>query len=204
MNAESLHTAGLPAIGAALGGGFFAGRFQIDGTYFALIMSPISGDIEGAWGEYGKKLDGCRSFIDGKQNTVDLAEAGSDLARSIMQLDIGGHTDWFLPARDQLEIMYRNLKPGTRENYCSYLDGYNANSVPPTDIYEDEAPTQTTAAEFQANAEHALHERWYWSSTQYSANHAFYQDFTNGTQNRYGKNYKLRARAVRQIQLVIE
>ena len=199
MNASQL-----PTIGTALAGGFYAGRFQVDGKHFALIVSPAAGDIEGAWGEYGKKLDGCRSMIDGKQNTIDLAESGSELARTIMQLDINGLNDWFLPARDQLELLYRNLKPTDASNWCSYLDGYNANSVPPGDVYDNEPPAQTAAADFHAGAEHALQPRWYWSSTQYSAHLAFCQGFDDGDQDTDGKISKLRARAVRQIQLVIE
>jgi hypothetical protein len=197
----SMKTSELPAIGAALAGGFFAGRFQIDGAPYALICSPAEGDIEGKWGEYGKKLDGCRSFVDGRKNTVDLAEAGSELARHVLQLDIAGFTDWFIPARDQLELLYRHLKPTEDDNWCSYLDGYNAHSVPPGDIYEDETPAQTSAAEFKAGGTHALQPTWYWSSTQYSAGHACYQSFESGDQGSDAKNVKLRARAVRMIQL---
>jgi hypothetical protein len=196
-----MKTSGLPAIGAALAGGFFAGRFQIDGAPFALICSPADGDIEGKWGEYGKKLDGCRSFIDGRKNTVDLAEAGSELARLVLQLDIAGFTDWFIPARDQLELLYRHLKPTDDDNWCSYLDGYNAHSVPPGDIYEDGNPAQTSAAEFKAGAAHALQPAWYWSSTQCSAHGAYFQSFEDGDQHTSVKDTKLRARAVRMIQL---
>ena len=196
MNASQL-----PAIGTSLAGGFYAGRFQIAGKHFALIVSPAAGDIEGAWGEYGKKLDGCCSMIDGKQNTIDLAESGSELARTIMLLDINGFNDWFLPARDQLELLYRNLKPTDSDNWCSYLDGYNANSVPPGDVYDNEPPAQTAAADFQAGAEHAVRPEWYWSSTQFSARFAFCQTFDDGYQGTSDKYVKLRARAVRMIQL---
>jgi hypothetical protein len=44
---------------------------------------------------------------------------------------------------------------------------------------------------------------WYWSSTQYSAYFAFYQDFDVGFQSSYYKYGALRARAVRRL-LVIE
>lgn len=199
-----MKTSELPAIGAALAGGFFAGRFQIAGTHFALVVSPAASEIVGAWGEFGTKIAGRLDFIDGRQNTVELAEAGSDLARAIMQLDINGFSDWFLPARDQLELLYRNFKPTDTKNYCGYLDGYNANSVPPGSMYEQNPPIKTAAADFQADGPQALQPKWYWSSTQYSAYYAFYQDFDGGTQYLYDKGLKLRARAVRQIQLVIE
>ena len=199
-----MKVAELPQIGTPLAGGFYAGRFQNAAAHFALIVSPAAGDIEGTWGEPGKMLDGCRNFVDGKQNTIDLAEAGSELARLLMQLDINGFTDWFLPARDQLELLYRNLKPTTEETWGSYMDGHNTHSVPPGDLYTNGKPVQTDIVAFQEDGDHALHDTWYWTSTQYSAHNAFCQDFGDGYQYGLGKSNELRARAVRQIQLVIE
>jgi hypothetical protein len=40
---------------------------------------------------------------------------------------------------------------------------------------------------------------WYWSSTQYSADTAWCQDFNNGLQDWSSKNYEGRARAVRRV-----
>jgi len=51
------------------------------------------------------------------------------------------------------------------------------------------------------NVPELLDKEWYWSSTQYSALSAFYQDFGGGYQGNGGKSYKLRARAVRSIQV---
>ncbi|WP_454674868.1 hypothetical protein [Achromobacter pestifer] len=40
---------------------------------------------------------------------------------------------------------------------------------------------------------------WYWSSTQYSAGYAWIQNFVDGSQTIYGKDYSCRARAVRRL-----
>jgi hypothetical protein len=34
-------------------------------------------------------------------------------------LSIGGYSDWYFPARDELELIYRNLKPVTDNNYTT-------------------------------------------------------------------------------------
>ena len=44
-------------------------------------------------------------------------------------------------------------------------------------------------------------DEWYWSSSQYSRNHAWCQDFENGNSNNNDKDNELRARPVRTIQL---
>jgi hypothetical protein len=41
---------------------------------------------------------------------------------------IGGFTDWYLPARYELDIAYFNLKPSTQANDTSW--GSNVYSVP--------------------------------------------------------------------------
>ncbi|RIZ48183.1 DUF1566 domain-containing protein [Pseudomonas aeruginosa] len=51
----------------------------------------------------------------------------------------------------------------------------------------------------QAGELSSFPDRWYWSSTQYSAHHAFSTDFYDGYTNGYGKHHALRVRPVRKI-----
>jgi len=51
------------------------------------------------------------------------------------------------------------------------------------------------------NVPELFQKEWYWSSTQSSASLAFSQGFTTGYQSLSGKDLKLRARAVRSIQV---
>jgi hypothetical protein len=193
----------IPAIGTALAGGFYAGLYQFNGDKFALIVAPkAQGQTEDIhWGDDDKKI-AANSPIDGHANTQALISAGFPLGQWALGLDINGYKDWYVPARDELEICYRNLKPTAQENYCSYRDGENNHSIPPMWLYEDETPTQTPATIFQDEQPEAFDPRWYWSSTQYSANDAFVQDFIDGGQYSGHKDNRRRARAVRRLLVI--
>ena len=193
----------LPALLTAMAGGYFAGALMHKRQPHALIIAPkIGGEfVDVPWHQDGADVPGACSYIDGRANTEALAEAGSELARNILALEIGGFTDWSLPARDQLELMYRHAKPGTWENACTFRDGDNPSSVPVGYPYTPDSPAQTDNAAFQAGAKEALSETWYWASTQYSSGCAWGQYFVNGSQGLSGKECEARARAVRMIPL---
>nr|WP_294864387.1 DUF1566 domain-containing protein [uncultured Pseudogulbenkiania sp.] len=187
-------------IGTAFEGGFYAGRFRIGTQEYALIVAPkAEGEATGKWGEYGADIEGARSCFDGLANTQAMAAAGSDLAKWALGLNIGGYTDWHLPSCDELEILYRNLKPTTEENICSFRDGDNASSVPPGYPYIEQSPAQTSVEAFQQGQPEAFEACWHWSSTQYSPTYAWSQYFNDGYQGNYHKDSELRARAVRKI-----
>lgn len=200
MNAITRNT--LPAIGAQLEGGYFAGLFTLNGDTYGLIVSPrAQGELEEAtWGEYGKDLPGARHFNDGLANTQAMAEAGADLARWMLALDINGFADWYLPSRDELELLYRHFKPTTETNWV-YRPGENPSSIPMGYPYTAELPAQTQLADFQADAAEAFSPEWYWSSTQYSPDTAWGQDFGAGYQGLGHKDGELRARAVRRFKV---
>jgi hypothetical protein len=134
-------------------------------------------------------------------NTDAMVAAGSNLAKWARDLRIDGHDDWYLPSQDELEIIYRNLKPTTQENYLYSRSGINASAAPATHPYTASSPTQTTASAFQEGGEEAFAPEWYWSSTQHAAgsDYAWQQDFDNGYQVVTHKDDEVRARAVRRL-----
>ena len=192
-----------PILGTAMGGGYYAGRILIDGQAYALIVAPKADgereDVE--WIESGKDVPDAKSYHDGLANTRAMAVAGSQLAQWAIDLRVAGADDWYLPSQDELEIIYRNLKPGTRPNYCYARSGINLAAVTPTRPYTPEYPAQTCAEAFQAGAAEAFELDWYWSSTQHAADSDFAwdQDFDDGGQTRNNKSAELRARAVRRL-----
>jgi len=194
----------LPAIGSPLEGGFYAGLIRNNNETYALIVAPKNaGEHEPAeWGEYGKKIDGAGSVFNGRANTIAMAEAGYAIAQWALTLKINGFDDWYLPARDELEVIYRNLKPTTEENY-TWRSGENVSAVPPTYAYTEQLPPQTSVEAFQHGNTDAFEDEWYWTSSQGSAHTAWCQYFADGSQLNGDKTNELRARAVRRL-LVIQ
>lgn len=200
--AKALPVITLPEIGQAYGGGFFSGVTVQDGKPYMLITAGREHELEGEWGNYGTKIEGADSFTDGRANTEAMAAAGSELAQQVLALSVGGHKDWAIPARDQQELQYRNLKPTDRENYCWSRDGDNPNSLPIGLLYTPESPTKTTAGAFREGGSEAFQSAWYWSSSQRSADYAFGMDFDAGYQYDLVKYNELRVRPVRSILII--
>lgn len=192
-----------PILGTAMDGGFYASRIRIDGKIYALIVAP---KFEGEhaptiWIPNYKEVTEARSYNDGLANTNAMAEAGSELAKWARDLRIGGHDDWYLPSLDELEIVYRNLKPTADKNSCYSRSGINLNAVEPTPPYTTDAPAQTQAEAFQDGGAEAFDANVYWSSTQHvsDAAYAWGQTFYYGLQDYGGTDSRGRARAVRRL-----
>jgi len=193
----------LPLLGTSMGGGFYAGRIRIEDQVYALIVAPK------AEGEHAattciarnKSVPEALSYCDGLANTMAMADAGSKLAKWALDLRIGGNDDWYLPAQDELEFIYRNLKPSDNQNYCRARSGINLSAIDPTLPHTLEVPAQTLAEAFQKGAEQAFDLDWYWTSTQHASNSgsAWSQNFLRGNQDYYHKLSELRARAVRRL-----
>jgi len=190
------------AIGAAFEGGFYAGKILIAGVPYALIVAPkADGETELPWNESDDYVEGALSFNDGAANTAAMVAAGSGLAKWAAGLNIGGHSDWHIPSQDELEIIYRNLKPTTETNTLYARSGINVSAIPPTQPYTRTEPAQTIAEAFQSGGDQAFDDTWYWSSTQHatSSDYAWVQNFFHGGQSYDGKSYSGRARAVRRL-----
>ena len=201
--AQALPVVTIPAIGQAFGGGFVTGVTVENGRRYLNITASADHELKGTWGARGVLIEGAGSFTDSRSNTESMAAAGSELAQKVLALEIGGFTDWAIPARDVQELQYRHLKPTTEENYCWGRDGDNPNSLPIGQLYTAESPTQTAFPAFQDDGEEAFSASWYWSSTQRSAYDAFLVGFGVGNQNDLGKYHELRVRPVRR-ELIID
>lgn len=187
------------AIGEAYGGGFFSGitRDPETGKRYLNINAGAAHELVGEWGKYGEKVEGADSFTDSRGNTEAMAAAGSELAQKVLVLDIGGFTDWAIPARDVQELQYRHFKPTTETNWQYGRSGDNPNSEPIGLLHTEDSPSQTSIEAFREGGTEAFRDTWYWSSSQRSAFDAFYMDFDDGSQYSYGKLDVLRVRPVR-------
>lgn len=185
-------------IGEAIEGGTFAGVIRMGDQKFGIVVAAKAvGEKSAAWHTASTDILGARSFFDGMANTEAMAEAGSELAQWARGLVIEGFDDWHIPARDELELLYRNLKPTSRANYP--YRGDNPSSVPPGYCYAEQTPAQTTVAAFRAGGADAFDEEWYWASTQFSRDVAWLQGFYYGGQYGNGKSWEARCRVVRRF-----
>ncbi|WP_421885205.1 DUF1566 domain-containing protein [Methylibium sp.] len=187
-------------IGDAVEGGFFAGVVRIGAQLFGMVAAPkAEGETAGAWTtKSGKDLPGTGSYFDGLANTNALAEAGSPIGQWARSLSIAGHTDWYVPSRDELELLYRAFKPTGETNY-TWRSGDNPSSVPVGYPYTEAEPARTALGAFGEGGTEAFADEWYWSSTQYSPHDAWLQGFDDGGQVTNDKAYEARARAVRRF-----
>lgn len=191
-------------IGQAYGGGFYAGKINVSGTQYYLIVAPkATGEASGKiWGTYGTTT-GITSVINGPTNSASLAALSADYqaANFCEGLTIGGFSDWYLPSKNELEVLYYFLKPTTDANNTS--SGSNANAVSPEPIstnYTSGNPVQTSAGiGFRTGETDAFASGFYWSSTEVSSTNAWNQTFYDGNQYSGTKNGGVRVRAVRRI-----
>ena len=197
------------APGEAVEGGYFAGRIAIGGSVYAVIVSPkSSGEASRAWSTSFVSVPGALSLSDGLSNTGAMIAAGAPAhpaAAFCGGLSINGFNDWYLPAKNELEIIYRYLKPTTDANNTG--SGTNTSSVPTTGNYTTNNPAQTVSAIFREGGIEALAGD-YFSSTEYNANAAWKQlmipgeVYAAGTQTVLGGN-KTTASPVRAIRRVL-
>ena len=204
---------GPTTIGQAYGGGYYAGQIAVGGggvaTHYLIVAPKATGQSSGkSWGVYGVTT-GITSVINGPTNSASLAALGANYQAAVFceGLTIGGYSDWYMPAKNELEVLYYFLKPTTDANATS--SGSNANAVSPEPIstnYTSGSPAQTSAGiGFRAGETNALASNtfdYYWSSTENSADYAYKQTIGSagpGAQAIQGKLSSSYVRAVRRI-----
>lgn len=192
-------------IGQAYAGGFYAGQIGVSSvaTHY-LVVGPVS-SAQNASKKYKNAATagaGADSVIDGPQNTVDMVADGNSTvypaAHFCNDLVIGGFSDWYMPAKNELEVCYYNLKPTTQANNTA--SATNANAVPArASNYTSGTPAQTTSAAFKDTGAEDFTDDNYWSSTEISASTAANQYFSSGFQFNNYKGYTRFVRAVRRV-----
>ena len=197
-----------PAIGAAFGGGFYAGQIGVSSvaTHYLVVGPLASAQTVIFWKIPNTAATGADSVIDGPQNTADMVADGSGTyaaAYFCNNLVVGGFSDWYMPAKNELEVCYYNLKPRTESNVTS--SGINANAVPArASNYTAGTPAQTSVAAFQLGGAQEFSSAStpanYWSSTDGSSTAAYTQFFSNGGQyNFFSRSSSYSVRAVRRV-----
>jgi len=225
MNQRSFGPPPPGAIGSAYEGGFYAGDISTTANGVAthrLVVAPkSSGQFVGFWKTSRTLTTGTTSVIDGPANTAAMIAAGAaahPCANFCNNLTVGSFTDWYMPAINELEISYFNLKPTTELNdtytpSSALRSQANTNAVPSrSSQYTSGNPAQTLSTAFQdgntetysGTAPDAAAADRYWSSTQTTtakyAMQIFFFGFVPGRQTLQGdKQNNYRVRAIRRV-----
>ena len=150
--------------------------FYLDGNGGGLIAAASDQSAGAEWGCFGTLISGAdgTTIGAGNQNTIDIeagcAEAGT-AADICANLTIGGYSDWFLPSRDALNLMWTNLADS---------DG-DGNNTGPSD-------TNNLGGFAYTN---------YWSCTEGDSYVAWTQSFSDGSQANGSKASPVYVRAIR-------
>ena len=205
--------------------------WSIMSRYRIIVAPKSSGENAGiAYKNAGTAAPtACGTLSEGRKATLAMVAAGTSTvypaAHYCNNLTIGGKTDWYLPARDELELSWRNLKPtaddncvdadrpvGAMPNYKnlgSYGDteathGLNKNSAPAGAAYTSGTPAQVAAGKNFRGGESeafAYGSFYYWSASEYSTTDAWaqgwYSSGYSGYQLNDAKTTGRRVRAVR-------
>ncbi len=120
---------------------------------------------------------GYTSGTDGDINTAGIITLDSDsgtagtqphqAAQACADLNVHGHTDWYLPARDELDVVYENLQDGipNDDNADPIISGFATD--------------------------------YYWSSSEYNGGNAYRERFSDGSQGNSYKYYTYAVRCAR-------
>jgi hypothetical protein len=96
-------------IGEQLDGGIvFKSEIGADGVQHGLMVCLTDLSAGAGWGKTSVAT-GATSKTDGKSNTAKIIEAGGtdkEAAGIAKKCEAGGHKDWYLPAQDEMQLLY--------------------------------------------------------------------------------------------------
>jgi len=118
------------------GGIIFYDKGNTNGGWRYLEAAPVNTEFRAQWGAYEKNVSGTSTEIgSGKRNTqiiIDfLKTAGENgkAAQLCANLNFGGYNDWFLPSKDELDLIYRNLISRNMGNFRTTTDRTNETHI---------------------------------------------------------------------------
>lgn len=214
-------------VSTASGSGNVASDWSIMAKYRLILAPKASGETTLSISN-GTIPAACWTLIDGYSSTRAMVSSGDSTQYPAPYwatgLNIGGYTDWYIPARDELERIWRLLKPLIVSNYTtadrptgatssyenngakgdvSASQGVNNNAQSGTvSAYTTTSPGQTSPAVFRTGGAQVMEygTAVYGSSTGYDSSNLWvqsYQTATPGKQTIQAKGTPTLIRAIR-------
>lgn len=221
-----------PEVGNPMFGGFYAGEIYTtqgnidpadtyqEGERYALIVSPesLESPTQLRWrSSYLQPVDEAKTRWNGLAAQRALAaDTAFEAFQYCIQLPFPADdgSEWYLPALDELELIYRNLKPSTAANTVGdtnaaifpappHPNGSNPSSNPPGPPYTASSPVVTSVPHFvNAGGENLTPSFNYLAATWQGGNNVWTQHMGNGQQYSVGQINSTRyVRPVRRVPL---
>jgi len=119
-------------------------------------------------------VTGYTSLTTGKVNTAGLVALGTTTspapyraARACASQTYGGHSDWYLPAQNELNMFWTSAGSTSAGVILTYGNSFDVSGT------------------------------WYWTSSEYANSYAYIEQFSDGTEYSYNKNVAFPVRCVR-------
>lgn len=129
----------LIAVGESYGGGII---FYVDSTKKHGLIGAANQALRAKWGCMGKVIGGTSAAIgSGQANTlaiVNACDTANTAARLCDQLVLNGFSDWFLPSKEELKLLYLNktIFRGLKTDYYWSSTEANATNAECQDFYD--------------------------------------------------------------------
>ena len=220
----------IPSIGENVYGGYYAGLIDttrvgsIDsddeyqtGAKYLLIVAPQSLETTSTfYPTFTAGPSGLETRWDGLSATTVLKNASSDWAAATYCYDLSYPSDagsrWYLPAMDELVLVYRNLKPTTTSNLVDSIsstfpggfvaNGNNISSDPSLSAHTSGNPGQTSVTVFKTGGSESMDSASpYWSVTKRESGTGFRVGFSSGFWQSSGYQNSGSVRPVRRVLL---
>jgi hypothetical protein len=161
-------------------GGVIFHRYIDNNVQYYLVVDTTDLSTSSIWSNVNSIIIGptAQSTWNGSSNTTAITSQGGSSSGAAFLCDAssnGGQSDWYLPAIDELSLLFNN-----RFNVNRTLSGASSSgSIPGT-------PTQILY-------------NFYWSSTEFTSNSAWYESFSDGSLGTGNKSDTFYVRAVRRF-----
>ena len=118
------------------GGIVFYDKGEFSDGWRYLEAAPAETEFRAECGTYGETVTGTNTGIGfGRRNTALMAEKlralgkSDGAAQSCASLNHAGFNDWFLPSKDELDLMFKNLSENGLGNFKTENDRVNRTNV---------------------------------------------------------------------------